>query len=57
MPLSALAFGWYFGYSLIHSRIISRGRYGRTREIILDLPAELVEKIYRTILGNFGVVH
>ena len=44
-------------YSLIHSRIISRGRYGRTREIILDMPAELVEKIYRTILGNFGVRH
>ncbi len=40
-------------YCLIRCRIVSRGRYGRTREIFLDLPEELVERIYRTILSNF----
>ena len=39
-------------YSVLRSRIISRGRYGRTREIILDLPDELVEKIYGTLIEN-----
>jgi len=42
-------------YSLIQSRILSRGRYGRTREIILDLPSELMEKIYETILLHFDM--
>jgi len=42
-------------YSLIQSRILSRGRYGRTREIILDLPSELMEKIYETILLHFDL--
>ena len=41
--------------SLVRSRILSRGRYGRTREINLDLPQGLIDKIYRTILDNFGV--
>ncbi|TFH47602.1 MAG: hypothetical protein E4G89_07670 [Methanothrix sp.] len=40
-------------YSLLHSRVLSRGRYGRTREIMLDLPQELVCKIYSGILQNF----
>jgi cell division control protein 6 len=40
-------------YSLLRSRVLSRGRYGRTREIILDLPRELVDKIYRGIQLNF----
>ena len=40
-------------YSLLRSRVLSRGRYGRTREIILDLPKELVDKIYSGILLNF----
>ncbi|MCO6438586.1 MAG: AAA family ATPase [Phycisphaerae bacterium] len=42
-------------YSLIRSRILSRGRYGRTREITIDLPQELVEKIDGTIRMNFDV--
>lgn len=42
-------------YSLLRSRVLSRGRYGRTREIILDLPAGLVDKIREAILLNFGV--
>ncbi len=40
-------------YSLIRSRVLSRGRYGRTREITIDLPQELVDKIYGAIRMNF----
>ena len=40
-------------YSLLRSRVLSRGRYGRTREILLDLPEELVEKMLSTIRMNF----
>jgi len=40
-------------YSLLRSRVRSRGRYGRTREINLDLAPELVEKIHATIRMNF----
>ena len=42
-------------YSLVRSRVVSRGRYGRTREIILDLPDELVEKILEMIVAGFEV--
>ena len=56
-PLTGRAFGDLISeldiYSLLRSRVLSRGRYGRTREIILDLPQDLVEKIYRGILLNF----
>ena len=40
-------------YSLLRSRVLSRGRYGRTREIVIDLSDELVSKIYDAILLNF----
>jgi len=40
-------------YSMLRSRVLSRGRYGRTREIALDLPQELIDKIYSEILLNF----
>ncbi len=43
-------------YSLLQCRIISRGRYGRTREITLDLPAELIGEIYSTVLANLHLV-
>ncbi len=56
-PLTGRAFGDLISeldiYSLLHSRVLSRGRYGRTREIVLDLPDELIEKIYSGILLNF----
>jgi archaeal cell division control protein 6 len=56
-PLSGRTFGDLIAeldiYSLIRSRVISKGRYGRTREIILDLPQELIRKIYAAILLNF----
>ena len=42
-------------YSLIRSRILSRGRYGRTREIVLDLPGELIDKLYSQVLLNFEI--
>jgi len=40
-------------YTFIRARVISKGRYGRTREIVMDLPSELADKIYNTILLNF----
>ena len=56
-PLTARAFGDLISeldiYSLLRSRVVSRGRYGRTREMTLDLPQELVDKIYSGILLNF----
>ena len=56
-PLTGRAFGDLIAeldiYSLVRSRVLSRGRYGRTREIVLDLTNELVEKIHSAILANF----
>ena len=56
-PLTARAFGDLLAelnmYSFLRSRVLSRGRYGRTREIALNLPDELVGKIHETILLNF----
>ena len=40
-------------YSLLRSRILSRGRYGRSRQIVLDLSRELVDKIYEAIRRHF----
>ena len=40
-------------YSLVRSRVLSRGRYGRTREIVVDLSEALVERIYHAIRMNF----
>lgn len=42
-------------YSLIRSRILSRGRYGRTREITLDVSDEVVEKLSANINVNFDL--
>jgi len=41
-------------YSLLRSRVLSRGRYGRTREIVLDLSEEVVGKIRDMIRLNLG---
>ena len=58
-PLTGRAFGDLISeldiYSLLRSRVLSRGRYGRTREITLDLSSELIEKIYSRILLNFEI--
>jgi len=42
-------------YCLVRYRIVSRGRYGRSREILLDLPEGLVEHIYRAILSDLEI--
>ena len=42
-------------YSFLRSRVLSKGRYGRTREIILDLPTEILARIYRVILENLNL--
>lgn len=39
-------------YSLLRARVLSRGRYGRTRELLLDLPEELILKMHATIRMN-----
>ena len=56
-PLTGRAFGDLLNeldmYSLVRTRILSRGRYGRSREITLDLPETLVERLHTTILLNF----
>ena len=56
-PLTGRAFGDLISeldiYSLLHSRILSKGRYGRSREIVLDLPPEVIEEVYGVILLNF----
>ena len=40
-------------YTFIRARVLSKGRHGRTREIVMDLPSELIERIYNTVLLNF----
>lgn len=40
-------------YSFLRTRVHSRGRYGRTREILLDLDDALVDRIQDTILIHF----
>jgi len=37
---------------LINSKLISKGRYGRTREIYITIPADLLEKIRTTLYGE-----
>ena len=58
-PLSGRAFGDLLAeldmYSLLRTRVLSRGRYGRSREITLDLPESLVEKIHDMIRLNFSL--
>ena len=58
-PLTGRAFGDLISeldiYSLLRSRVLSRGRYGRTREIILDLPRELTDRLYGQVLSNFEI--
>ena len=40
-------------YTFLRSKVSSRGRYGRTREISIGLPSELEEKLLSTIQSNF----
>lgn len=58
-PLTARAFGDLIAeldmYSFLRSRVLSKGRYGRSRQIALDLPVELVAKINDTISLSFDL--
>jgi len=58
-PLTGRAFGDLVAeldmYSFIRSRVLSKGRYGRTREITLDLPGSLVSRLREAIMLNFQV--
>ncbi len=40
---------------IINAKTISNGRYGRTREIRLDLPEELIEKIEKNLINSLGI--
>lgn len=40
---------------IINAKTISNGRYGRTREIRLDLPEELIEKIETNLFNSLGI--
>jgi len=40
---------------VINAKVISKGRYGRTREIRLDLPSHLIEKIDRLIIDSLNL--
>ncbi len=55
-PLTRRAFGDMLNeldmYSLLRSHVISRGRYGRKREITVDLPEELTARIQEEIKRN-----
>jgi cell division control protein 6 len=58
-PLTQRAFGDMLNeldmYSLLQSHVISRGRYGRTREITVDLPEDLTGRIYEEIKRSLEV--
>jgi len=42
-------------YALLRSRVHSKGRYGRTREIVLEMPDDLMNKIYGEVLQSFDI--
>jgi cell division control protein 6 len=58
-PLTQRAFGDMLNeldmYSLLRSHVVSRGRYGRAREITVDLPEELIGRIAEEIKRNLEV--
>ena len=58
-PLACRAFGDLLNeldmYGLLRTRPVSRGRYGRTRDISLDLPNDLVAKIEKAVLLNLDI--
>jgi hypothetical protein len=42
-------------YGFIHARVLSHGRYGRTKEITVDLPGELSAKLKQVVLMEFDL--
>jgi len=41
-------------YGFLQARLLSHGRYGRTKEIILNLPKELADKLRQVVLTELG---
>ena len=42
-------------YGFIQARVLSHGRYGRTKEIMVNLPKELSDKITQVVLMEFDL--
>jgi hypothetical protein len=42
-------------YGFIQARVFSHGRYGRTKEIVVNLTSELSDKLRRAILMEFDM--
>ena len=42
-------------YGFIQARVLSHGRYGRTREIMVNLPKELSERLKQVVLMEFDL--
>ena len=42
-------------YGFVRVRVVSRGRYGRTTEIIPELPKDLLDKLRRMVLIEFDL--
>jgi len=42
-------------YGFIQARVLSHGRYGRTREILVNLPKELSDKLTEVVLMEFDL--
>ncbi|MCK4531659.1 MAG: cell division control protein Cdc6, partial [Candidatus Aenigmarchaeota archaeon] len=40
-------------FGVVNAKVVSKGRYGRTREIKIDLSNEIVEKIEKTFGTEF----
>lgn len=40
-------------FGIIEAKVVSKGRYGRTREIELSIPQEILEHVKRNIYPNF----
>jgi cell division control protein 6 len=42
-------------YGFIQARVLSHGRYGRTREIVVNLPKDLSKKLQQVVLMEFDL--
>jgi hypothetical protein len=42
-------------YGFIQARVFSHGRYGRTKEIVVNLTSELSDKLQRVVLMEFDM--
>jgi cell division control protein 6 len=42
-------------YSFLHARVESKGRYGRSRDIVLKMSEDVIAKIEDVVLRNFGL--